>query len=99
MPKLIVWSPSAEYDFAIILSYLNENWNEQVTNHFIDLTEGMLLQISNNPRQFPVIFKKERVRKCVLTKHNTLFYRVSTFQIEILRVFDSRQDPKTLTLK
>ena len=73
MHRQVVWSPSAERDFANILEYLNKNWDEKVTNNFIDLTEELIGQISNNPRQFPVIYKKEKIRKCVLTKHNTLF--------------------------
>lgn len=72
MYKQIVWSPSAESDFANILEYLQENWEERVTNQFIDLTEDILVQISINPRQFPLIHKKEKIRKCVLTKQNTL---------------------------
>jgi plasmid stabilization system protein ParE len=99
MPRLIVWSPLAESDFANILEYLNGNWDEKVTNHFINLTVEIIGQISNNPRQFPVIYKKEKIRKCVLTKHNTLFYRNIKSQVDILRIYDTRQDPVTLTFK
>lgn len=99
MPKQIVWSPLAEQDFENILEYLAENWDNSVTNQLIDLTEEIVGQISNNPRQYPLIFKKEKIRKCVLTKHNTLFYRDNKSQVDILRVYDTRQDPKTLTFK
>ena len=99
MHKQLVWSPSAESDLANILEYLNEKWDEIVATHFIDLTEESIEQISINPRQFPVIFKKEKIRKCVLTKHNSLFYRDSKTQIEILRIYDTRQDPDKLTFK
>jgi plasmid stabilization system protein ParE len=97
MHRQVVWSPSAERDFANILEYLNKNWEEKVTNNFIDLTEEVIIQISVNPRQFPVIHKKEKIRKCVLTKHNSLFYRDSKSRIDILRIYDTRQDPDTLT--
>jgi plasmid stabilization system protein ParE len=99
MHKEIVWSPKAEIDFANILDYLNENWHEKVANQFIDLTEEFIDQISINPRQFPIIFNKEKIRKCVLTKHNTLFYRDSKSKIEILRIYDTRQDPDNLNFK
>lgn len=65
MSKKIVWSPLSVSDFAIILEYLNENWDEKVANQFINLTENILDHISINPRQFPVILKKEKIRKCV----------------------------------
>ena len=99
MSKQIVWSPLSENDFSGILNYLNKNWGEKIASHFIDLTESFLTQISINPRQFPVIYKKKKIRKCVLTKHNTLYYRNSKFQIDILRIYDTRQDPDNLTFK
>jgi plasmid stabilization system protein ParE len=97
MPKQIIWSPLAESDFASILEYLNKNWDQKVAANFIDLTENIIDHISINPRQYPIIFKKKRIRKCVLTKHNSLFYRESKSKVEILRIYDTRQDPDSLT--
>ena len=96
MPKHIIWSPLAEIDFASILEYLNKNWDQKVAANFIDLTENIIDHISINPRQYPIIFKKKRIRKCVLTKHNSLFYRDSRSKVEILRIYDTRQDPDTI---
>lgn len=45
MHRQVVWSPLAERDFANILEYLNKNWDEKVTNNFIDLTEELIGQI------------------------------------------------------
>jgi plasmid stabilization system protein ParE len=99
MNRMIIWSPLAERDLDIILQYLKEKWDTNTMNQFIDLTEKILDQISTNPKQFQIIFKKKKVRKCVLTKHNTLYYRFTNDQIQILGIFDNRQDPKTLILK
>ena len=96
MPKSIIWSPLSENDFISILDYLQTNWNDKVLSDFIDLTEGIIGQIAANPTQFPVINKKKEVRKCVITKHNTLFYRDRKEHIDILRIFDTRQDPRKL---
>ncbi len=97
MPKQIIWSPSAENDFGNILDYLDRNWGKKVASNFVDLSENLLNHISNNPRQFPIIYKRKKVRKCVITKHNSLFYRDGKTNIEILRIYDTRQDPNTLT--
>ncbi len=99
MPKQITWSHLAENDFANILDFLNKNWERQVALNFIDVIENVLNQISINPKQFPICYKRRKVRKCVLTKHNTLFYRDTRLSIEILRIYDTRQDPDTLTFK
>lgn len=97
MPKQVNWSPLAEGDLTNILDYLHKNWERKVASYFIDLTNNFINQISINPKQFPLINKRKGIRKCVITKHNTLFYRDKSSVVEILRIYDTRQDPNTLT--
>jgi plasmid stabilization system protein ParE len=96
MPKPVIWSPLAENDFELILNYLQKNWSNQVVQSFIEITDKMINEVSSNPKLFPIIFRKERIRKCVLTKHNILFYRERRSYIDVLRVFDVRQNSRTL---
>ena len=96
MPKPIIWSPLSENDFSTILEYLKENWDDKMVQGFIEITSSSLSQISNNPKQFPVINKNKKIRKCVLTKHNTLYYRDRKDSVDILRIYDNRQDPQKL---
>ena len=74
MPKPVIWSHLSINDFTMILQYLQENWNDQIANRFIDITETLISHISNNPKQYPLIYKRHRILKCVITKHNTLYY-------------------------
>jgi len=99
MNKQIIWSPLSEKDFENILDYLKSNWDKKVVEKFIDITDQLIYQISIKPKQYPIINKSKRIRKCVITKHNTLFYRDRKDFIDILRIFDSRQDPKKLIFK
>jgi len=99
MPKQIIWSPSAESDFGNILEYLNQKWGEKIACQFIEITSTILRQITVKPKLFPLINKKMKIRKCVLTKHNSVYYRESVTQIEILRIFDTRQHPDKLTFR
>ena len=96
MYKKLIWSPLAEKDFVNILEYLQLNWENKVLENFIEITDRMIIQIVLNPKQFPIISKKHKVRKCVLTKHNTLFYKINLQSIHILRIYDTRQDPMKL---
>lgn len=98
MPKNVIWSPSAKKDFSKVLEYLSENWNIKIANEFIELTFNFVQQISINPKLFQIISKNEKIRKCVLNKQNTLFYREHNSHINILRIFDTRQNPKKLKL-
>jgi plasmid stabilization system protein ParE len=99
MPKSIIWSTLSVADIENTLDYLHLAWNGQIEFAFLDSIESLIVQISNNPKQFPIVNKKNKVRKCVLTKYNTIFYRETKNRIEILRVFDTRQDPKKLKNK
>jgi plasmid stabilization system protein ParE len=98
MRKPIRWSSFAENDFALILEYLNSKWNKTVCNNFIEIVDTNLLLIQKNPKLFPFLNKELNIRKCVITKHSTLFYRDKENKIEILRLYDNRQNPNTLKL-
>ena len=92
----VIWSRLAEKDLATILGYLYENWDINVVTKYIDLIDYLISQISKNPSQYPVINNKAKIRKCVISKHNSLYYRVNENKLEILRMYDNRQDPGNL---
>lgn len=96
MNRQIIWSPASEHEFAEILNYLNLKWDSKVVNQFIDRLDQSIRLIGFNPKLFPLINKDLGIRKCVITKHNTLYYRHSETIIEIVRIFDNRQDPDKL---
>ena len=75
MPKPIIWSPQSDKDLEKILDYLAQEWENSVSVKFLDLVDNLLKQIAINPKQFPFIHKPSNIRKCVITKHNTLYYR------------------------
>lgn len=96
MSKKDLWSPLAESDFRFSLFYLESNWNNAVVNQYLNKIDHLVNQITTNPEQFPLVNNKKKIRKCVVTKHNTIFYREKNDVIEILRIFDTRQNPKKL---
>jgi plasmid stabilization system protein ParE len=96
MPKIVIWSELAVNDFESILAYLSLNWGMEVVNSFIDRTDIYINQICNTPSLFPFIQKSKKIRRCILTKHNTLYYRYNKGRIDILRIYDNRQNPRTL---
>jgi plasmid stabilization system protein ParE len=55
-----------------------------------------LEQIQKLPDSFPESEKIRGLRKCVLTKQTTLFYKYSETTIDVITIFDNRQNPKSL---
>ena len=46
-----------------------------------------------NPEMVPIEHHEKQIRGFVITKHNTLFYRVEDTRLVLLHFFDNRQDP------
>ena len=98
MAKNVIWSPAAEKDLETVLDYLQSKWSNQVLNRFINKIDDNIGLIIDDPKIFPLINHRLKIRKSVITKHNTLYYRETAKSIQIVRLFDSRQNPKKLTL-
>ncbi|MEO5909588.1 MAG: type II toxin-antitoxin system RelE/ParE family toxin [Pelobium sp.] len=89
----VIWSPESEDDLSIIITFLLTEWNFNIANSFIKELDYHVNKIFFNPQLYPIIYKPEQFRKCVVTKHNSLIYNVIDDKLYILRVFDTRQDP------
>lgn len=96
MLKPIRWSSFAENDLAKLLEYLDSKWNTSVCLKFINELDFCTSIIQQKPEQFPVFNKELQIRKCVITKQNSLYYKETSTRIEILRLYDTRQNPENL---
>jgi len=64
-----------------------------VKSDFIEKLDFSVSIIKNQPQSFPKSKKKKGIRKCVITKQTTLYYRFNSKQISIITVFNTRQHP------
>jgi plasmid stabilization system protein ParE len=96
MSRQIIWSPAAEKDAEQILDFISTKWNKRIAAKYLNKLDDHIRLISEDPKLFPIIEDNLGVRKCVVTKQNSLFYRISNESIEIIRLFDTRQNPKSL---
>ncbi len=97
MAKQVILTDIAERDLEDITDYLIENWGVVVCEKFLHRFEQVCDIISDNPGIYPVIYDKEKVRKCVLTHQNTIYFREHANKVELITIFDSRQDPAKLS--
>lgn len=89
----IVWSTKATKEFDDIYDYLLEKWTAKECDRLVKSTNFVLNFIKNNPFAYPKI-RKSAVRKAIILKYNTLYYKVKKDEIEILFFFSNRQKPK-----
>ena len=94
MAKTIVWNRRASDSFNAIIQYLENEWGSNVTRDFVKCTYHLLDLLAANPELGPIEHDEKQIRGFVITKHNTLFYRVEDTRLVLLHFFDNRQDPK-----
>jgi plasmid stabilization system protein ParE len=96
MPRKVIISKTAEKKLNSLFKYLLENWSAKVKSNFIKKLDHNIDHIKSEPESFPESQKDLGLRKCVITKQTTLYYRFDSDQIKIVTIFDTRQNPKKL---
>ena len=97
MVKKVVFSAEANENLKNTIEYLVENWSIKYAQKFIMTLDKKIKSIKLFPYSYPQIPQKE-IHKCVVTKQISLYYRIKQDCLEIVTVFDSRQDEKKLEL-
>jgi len=89
----IEWTDNALSELKKTYQYLEENWTaKDLTKLSFDIERTISL-ISKNPNMFPMS-DKANIRKAVIKKLNTMYYREKEGdRIEILSFFSNRQSP------
>lgn len=93
----IKWSAKAKKDYVNILNYLQEEWSAKEVNKFTEKVSKTLFHIAKYPQIFPHSQRKN-IRKCVLTKQVTLYYKLRKKDIILITLFDTRQNPAKLKI-
>lgn len=89
----IFWTDFALKELENTIKYIEQNWSEKELKNLAEKLEETLNLISKNPDIFQVSEFKKDVRRVVVLKFNTIYYRLNNNQIEILSFFSNRQDP------
>ncbi len=89
-------SELAESKLLRLSEYLIEKWNRRTRDKFFVKLTNKIDQISSQPYSCPKSKKFNGLYKCVVTNQTTLYYRIESDEIEIITVFDTRQDPGKL---
>jgi plasmid stabilization system protein ParE len=93
MHKEVFWSDQAKLDMQEITDFLLIKWNINVVEDFYTKIDDFIHHIGRTPQSFPLINRKEGIRKCVVSWHNSIYYVDELEFIEILRISDNRQNP------
>lgn len=89
----IRWTVHALTELAATVRYLEENWTEKELIQFSKAVDTTVEIISRHPEIYPISNKKRNIRKAVVDKNNTVYYRIVQGSIQILSLFGTKQNP------
>lgn len=92
----IIWSKRAQNSLEKVIRYLEENWSETDVKNFALKLERCILILEKNPEAFPKSQRKPALRRVVITKQNTLYYFIKGHSVFLVKIFDTRQNPKKI---
>lgn len=89
----IRWTDEATINLESIIVYLESNWKSKEIKRFFQKLEKQLHILSTFPEAYPLSMKKEKVHRCVVSKHLTIYYTIEDECLVLLSLFDTRQHP------
>jgi plasmid stabilization system protein ParE len=89
-------SPLAAFKLQKLFAYLDEHWGESVRRRFQEQLNRFMENLSRFPGICPKMEEFPNLHRCVVTQQNSLVYRVNDDAIEVVTVFDNRQDPERI---
>lgn len=93
----IIWSGEAAKDYHQNIGYLLESWSEKSAMNFINEVDSVLEIIKERPEVYPLSGYRS-VRKAVIRKQITLFYKLEGTRVYLVRFWNNYQDPESMKL-
>jgi plasmid stabilization system protein ParE len=95
----LIWSDEALNNLKDIIDYLENRWTQREIRKFAQLLDKQLNRIKDNPFTYTETNRSNGLRKSVLSKQTTIYYRIYESEIRIVTLFDNRQNPCKLKSK
>ena len=88
----VVWSARSLGHAIAIREYLLENFSQKEVDRFFTLLEKFERNVSRFPKLYPATNRKKNLRRAVLHKNFSVFYKTRRNQIFVAAILDNRQD-------
>jgi plasmid stabilization system protein ParE len=96
MPKSrivsVFWTDKALENAISIKGYLLQNFSENEVDNFFSLLNAFEIAVGAFPELYPLSSDRRGIRRAVLSKVLSAFYRIRKNNIEVLAILDNRCD-------
>ncbi len=94
----IKFSKLSKTQLDSLLEYLEFKFSISTKKKFVLKFDEIILIILKDPDTFRKSDTKKNIRKCVISKQTTLYYKFNNKEIRLLSLFDTRQNPIKIKL-
>jgi plasmid stabilization system protein ParE len=99
MPLQIRYSQRARSEYKELLTYVILNFGIQKATEIDAVFEKLIHQISENPKMYSLFDEHKNIRKCVISKQTSLYYRISGKYIELVSFRGNLMNPVKTNLE
>jgi len=92
----IYLSPLAAEKLKLLAKYLSEEWGAKSKETYLNRLKQKFDQIARHPKSCPTSRIANEIRKCIVTKQSSFYYRIINNEIEVITFFDNRQNQEAL---
>jgi plasmid stabilization system protein ParE len=92
----LIWSQESINNLEEILDYLITNWSQKEVTRFKKKLARQIDLIIQFPKMFPVSIYNAELRKAVLSKQTTLFYKIKGNEIYLVYIFVNARNIKKI---
>ncbi len=92
----LIWSDEALENLKGIIEYLEKSWTTREIKKFARLLDKNLNLIRVNSKSFPKSGQSEDFWRAVISKQVSIIYQIENQGIQIISIFDNRQNPNRL---
>lgn len=97
--RAVYLSPVAQFKLESLIEHINHNWGEKERKHFLKKFNDGVDLVRHFPNSCTESIDIPGIYRCVVSANTSFFYRTSEEAIEIITVFDNRQDPEYLLIE
>ena len=89
----VILTDEFRQDLKGVIDYLKSEWSEKAAGEFAIRCINRIEILFTLPFIGQASKKDKRIRKIIITKHNSLYYSIDGNKIVLLNLFDTRQNP------
>ena len=91
----VVWTPLGLKSLDKTTNFIEEQWNEDIAENFLDRLDERIEQLKRNPRIGPT-YEQTEFRQLLIHPLVTLYYENKADHISLTLVWANKQDPDEL---